>query len=67
MNLLSLACGSALHGLPSPEHRSRSTFGRSPLRESRTPGSARGAVRNHRPYRDISLDRAGYRDRRAVN
>src|SRR5260370_257500 len=31
--------------------RSRPTFGRSPVRESRTPGSVRGAVSNHRPYR----------------
>ncbi len=38
--------------LPSLEHRSRSTFGRSPVRESRTPGSARGAVSNHRSYRN---------------
>ena len=30
-------------GRPSPERRSRLTFGRSPVRESRTPGSARGA------------------------
>jgi hypothetical protein len=27
-------------GRPSPEHRSRSTPGKSPVRESRTPGSA---------------------------
>src|SRR5271165_45164 len=46
------ACGPELHGLPSPEHRSRSTFGRSPVRESRTPGSVRGAGRNPCPYRD---------------
>ena len=32
--------------------RSRQTFGRSPVRESRSPGSVRGAVSNHRPYRD---------------
>jgi len=32
--------------------RSRPTFDRSPVRASRTPGSVRGAVSNHRPYRD---------------
>ena len=32
--------------------RSRPTFDRSPVRESRTPGTVRGAVSNHRPYRD---------------
>jgi hypothetical protein len=40
-------------GRPSPEHRPRLTSGRSPVRESRTPGSARGAGGNSRPYRDI--------------
>jgi hypothetical protein len=35
-----------------PECRSRSTLGRSPVRESRTPGSVRGALSNERPYRD---------------
>ena len=35
-----------------PHPRSRQTFGRSPVRASRTPGSVRGAVSNHRPYRD---------------
>jgi hypothetical protein len=49
----SKACGSELHGLPGPERRSRLTAGRSPVRESRTPGSVRGAVSNHRPYRDL--------------
>ena len=39
-------------GRPSPECRSRLTFDRSPVRESRTPGSARGAGGNFRPYRD---------------
>jgi hypothetical protein len=39
-------------GIKRPERQSRSTFGRSPVRESRTPGSVRGAVSNHRPYRD---------------
>src|SRR5216683_5898177 len=52
MTLVSLTCGPELHGRHSPERRSRSTFGRSPLRESRTAGSVRGAVSNHRPYRD---------------
>ena len=32
--------------------RSRCTSGRSPVRESRTPGSARGAGSNSRPYRN---------------
>ena len=39
-------------GRPSPPPRSRSTSDRSPVRESRTPGSARGAGRKARPYRD---------------
>jgi hypothetical protein len=39
-------------GRPSPERRSRLTFGRSPVRESRTPGSARGDASNGVPYRD---------------
>jgi len=39
-------------GDPSPERRSRLTFDRSPVRESRTPGSVRGAASNRRPYRD---------------
>jgi hypothetical protein len=39
-------------GRPSPECRSRPTFDRSPVRESRTPGSARGAGGNSRSYRD---------------
>jgi methylmalonyl-CoA mutase len=39
-------------GRPSPECRSRWTFDKSPVRESRTPGSARGAGGNFRPYRD---------------
>ena len=38
-------------GRPSPERRSRLTFGRSPVRESRTPGSARGGRGNPVPYR----------------
>jgi hypothetical protein len=38
-------------GRQSPEPRSRSTFGRSPVRESRTPGSARGGRGNPVPYR----------------
>src|SRR5690242_9283074 len=39
-------------GRPSPELRSRLTFGRSPVRESRTPGSVRGDRGNPVPYRD---------------
>ena len=39
-------------GRPSPECRSRPTFDRSPVRKSRTPGSARGAGGNSRSYRD---------------
>ena len=39
--------------------RSRLTFDRSPVRESRTPGSVRGAVSNHRPYRDPTYFSAG--------
>jgi hypothetical protein len=35
-----------------PVSRSRCTSGRSPVRESRTPGSARGAGSNSRPYRN---------------
>jgi hypothetical protein len=38
-------------GRPSPELRSRSTFDRSPVRESRTPGSVRGGRGNPVPYR----------------
>jgi hypothetical protein len=54
------ACLTALplHGSSTGRHsgpyaRSRPTFGRSPVRESRTPGSVRGAASNRRPYRDI--------------
>jgi hypothetical protein len=32
--------------------RSRPTFDKSPVRESRMPGSVRGAASNGRPYRD---------------
>ena len=39
-------------GTQYPEGRSRSTRDKSPVRESRTPGSARGAGSNPRPYRD---------------
>ena len=46
------ACASELHGLPSPECRLRLTFDKSPVRESRTPGSVRGAGSNPRLYRD---------------
>ena len=42
-------------GRPSPECRSRLTFDRSPVRKSRTPGSARGAGGNSCPYRDTGL------------
>jgi hypothetical protein len=42
-----------------PVSRSRCTSGRSPVRESRTPGSARGAGSNSRPYRNS-------RDRNAI-
>src|SRR5208282_219745 len=52
MSPMLLACGSELYGPNSPDSRSRPTFGRSPVRESRTLGSARGAMSNHRPYRD---------------
>ena len=45
------ACGSALRTCPRLG-RSRSTSGRSPVRESRTPGSVRGAGSNPCPYRD---------------
>jgi len=34
---------------------SRLTFDRSPVRESRSPGSVRGAASNRRPYRDHSM------------
>src|SRR4051795_12806855 len=44
------AHGSELYGPPKP--RTRLTFDRSPVRESRTPGSARGAGGNSRSYRD---------------
>jgi hypothetical protein len=47
------AYASELHGLPSPECRVRLTFDKSPVRESRSPGSVRGAGRNPRPYRDL--------------
>ena len=46
------AHGSELYGYPMPEGRSRSTRDRSRVRESRMPGSARGARSNPRPYRD---------------
>src|SRR6476619_4588884 len=42
-------------GRPSPELRSRSTFDRSPVRESRTPGSVRGGRGNPVPYRDTRI------------
>jgi hypothetical protein len=41
-------------GRPSPELRSRLTFGRSPVRESRTPGSVRGDRGDPAPYRDCN-------------
>ena len=39
-------------GRPSPDLRSRLTFGKSPVRESRTPGPVRGDRGNPVPYRD---------------
>ena len=39
-------------GATSALARSRPTSGKSPVRESRTPGSVRGAGRNPCPYRD---------------
>ena len=39
-------------GRPNPERRNGITQDRSPVRESRTPGSARGAGRKASPYRD---------------
>src|SRR5689334_1832182 len=42
----------ACMGRPSPDLRSRSTFGRSPVRESRPLGSERGDRGNPAPYRD---------------
>jgi len=45
----SQACGSGVHGPPSPDLDRVSTFGRSPVRESRTPGSARGAGATRSP------------------
>src|ERR1700730_14190202 len=44
-------------GRQSPEPRSRSTSGRSPVRESRTPGSARGGRGTPAPYRYRPPDR----------
>jgi hypothetical protein len=40
-------------GRPSPEHRSRSTPGKSPVRESRTPGSVGEVPGNWRLYPTI--------------
>src|SRR5258708_36284358 len=42
-------------GRQSPEPQSRSTFGWSPVRESRTPGSARGGRGNPVPYRYMNF------------
>ena len=39
-------------GRPSPDLRSRLTLGKSPVRESRTPGPVRGDRGNPVPYRD---------------
>jgi hypothetical protein len=39
-------------GRPSPDLRLRLTFGKSPVRESRTPGPVRGDRGNPAPYRD---------------
>jgi hypothetical protein len=47
-------------GRPSLECRLRLTFDRSPVRKSRTPGSARGAGGNFRPYRDNFLRPTSY-------
>ena len=41
-------------GHSNSERRSGITRDRSPVRESRTPGSVRGAASNRRPYRDRS-------------
>ena len=41
-------------GRPIPERHDVITRERSPVREFRTPGSARGAVSNRRPYRDFA-------------
>jgi hypothetical protein len=41
-------------GRPNPERHNGITQDRSPVRESRTPGSARGAGRKASPYRDRS-------------
>jgi hypothetical protein len=49
-------------GAQYPEGRSRSTRDRSPVRESRTPGSARGAGSNPRPYRDHCFSEAAKRN-----
>jgi hypothetical protein len=45
-------------GRPDPECRSVITRERSPLRESRTAGSVRGAASNRRPCRDSGLSAA---------
>ena len=51
MSLKRQACGPRLQGHRGFQPWSRSTFDRSPVRESRTPGSVRGAGRKARPYR----------------
>ena len=47
-------------GCPNPERRSGITRDRSPVRESRTPGSVRGARSNARPYRDRTAVLGGH-------
>jgi hypothetical protein len=42
-------------GRHNPERCHVTTCERSPVRESRTPGSVRGALSNERPYRDVNL------------
>jgi hypothetical protein len=50
-------------GRPSPELWLRPTFSRSPVRESRTPGSERGGRGNPVPYRDCLCRDPGYAGR----
>jgi hypothetical protein len=49
------AHGSELHGYPIPRMPITFDLRQDPVRESRTPGSARGAAGNSRPYRDPRL------------
>jgi hypothetical protein len=48
-------------GRQNPELRNGITQDRSPVRESRTPGSARGAGRKASPYRDRSARNDSHR------